>query len=181
MFDGGIRFVEITFSKNESDNDVLDKIKIISDNFKGKLHVGAGTVLNETQVKLTKKAGGEFIVSPDTCKEVISKTKELGMVSIPGAFTPTEIVSAFNFGADFIKLFPAKNVNLSYIKAIKTPLNNIKLFAFSGIKLNNVKKYAKAGVCGFGIGSDLIDKKLIKKNDFISITKKAKKFMEKIK
>ena len=138
--------------------------------------MGAGTVITEKQVELTKNAGGRFIISPDTFDAVISKTRELDMVSMPGALTPSEIQAAYRFGADFVKVFPVTNLGTEYVKAIKAPLSHIKLLAVGGINENNMKDYFKAGVCGFGIGSNIVNKKLIDDNNFEAITELAKKY-----
>lgn len=97
-------------------------------------------------MELTHKAGGKFIISSDTCDEVIKKTRALGMVSIPGALTPSEIQSAHKSGADFVKIFPITNMGVSYVKAVLSPLSHIKVLAVGGINENNLKDYIKAGV-----------------------------------
>ena len=130
--------------------------------------------MTEKQVELTKNAGGEFIISPDTYKEVIEKTNELDMVSIPGALTPTEIRNAVRYGADFVKLFPVTNLGSGYVKAVKAPLSDVPMLAVGGIDENNMLEYEKAGVCGFGISSNIIDKKAIDKGEFEKITELAR-------
>lgn len=179
MYNGGISLLEITYSadKRVSDEETAQNIHMLKEHFGDKMHIGAGTVLSEEQVALTKNAGGEFIISPDTVPEVIRKTKELGMVSIPGAVTPSEITTAAKSGADFVKLFPANNLGAAYIKAITAPLCNIKLLAVGGIDENNMGEYLKAGVCGFGIGGNIVKKQLIEENDFNAITELAKKYV----
>ena len=179
MYKGGIRFLEITYSadKKVSDEETAENIKMLSEHFGGRMYIGAGTVLTEEQVALTKKAGGQFIISPDTVPEVIRKTKELGMISIPGAVTPSEITTAVKSGADFVKLFPANNLGAAYIKAITAPLCNVKLLAVGGIDENNMPEYLKAGVCGFGIGGNIVKKQLIDAGDFAAIEKLAEKYV----
>ena len=178
MYDGGIRLVEITYDAKGivSDEDTAKNIEMLANYFEGKMHMGAGTVITEKQVELTKNAGGRFIISPDTFDAVISKTRELDMVSMPGALTPSEIQAAYRFGADFVKVFPVTNLGTEYVKAIKAPLSHIKLLAVGGINENNMKDYFKAGVCGFGIGSNIVNKKLIDDNNFEAITELAKKY-----
>ena len=163
MYNGGIRLLEITYSANGSvsDEQTAENIKLLADYFDGKMVIGAGTVLTEKQVELTYKAGGKFIISPDSYDKVIKKTNELGLVSIPGALTPTEIQSANRAGADFIKLFPITDLGVSYFKAVKAPLSHVKFLAVGGINENNMSDYLKAGICGFGFGSNIVDKKLI--------------------
>ena len=180
LYRGGIRFVEVTFSANGkvSDEQTAQMIKMLVDQFDGKMYVGAGTVLTEKQVELTFKAGGKFIISPDVSEEVIKKTVELGMVSMPGALTPTEIRTAVRFGADFVKLFPIANFGASYVKAVRAPLSNVKMLAVGGVHDGNMEEFYKAGVCGFGIGTNITDKKMIENGDFDGIEKLAKKYVD---
>ena len=179
MYDGGIRLLEITYSADSSvsDEDIAANIKALADHFGDRMYIGAGTVLTEKQVKLTKEAGGCFIISPDTNSDVIRKTKELDMVSMPGALTPTEIQKAHISGADFVKLFPITNMGVDYVKAVKAPLSHIKLLAVGGITENNMKEYIKAGVSGFGVGSNIIDKKMLAEEDYSGITALAEKYV----
>jgi 2-dehydro-3-deoxyphosphogluconate aldolase/(4S)-4-hydroxy-2-oxoglutarate aldolase len=183
MYDGGVRLLEVTYSANGSvsDEETAENIKFLCESFKGKMHIGAGTVLSEKQVELTFNAGGEFIISPDTYEAVIKKTKELGMISMPGALTPSEIQSAVRYGADFVKLFPITNLGTGYVKAVKDPLSHVKLLAVGGINLDNIDEYLEAGVCGFGLGTNIIDKNMVKNNDFDGITALAAKYVEAVK
>lgn len=183
MYSGGIRFLELTYSADGrvSDEKNAENIKMLSEHFKDKMHIGAGTVLNERQVELTKEAGGEFIISPDTYPDVIKRTKELGMVSMPGALSPSEIQIAHRSGADFVKLFPITNLGTDYVKAIKAPLSHIRLLAVGGVNENNLSEYLRAGVCGFGIGSNIVSKKLVDENNYEAITELAKKYVSAVK
>ncbi len=183
MYEGGIRLLEVTYSANGSvsDEQTAENIKLLADYFDGKMVIGAGTVLTEKQVELTYKAGGKFIISPDSYDKVIKKTNELGLVSIPGALTPTEIQSANRAGADFIKLFPITDLGVSYFKAVKAPLSHVKFLAVGGINENNMSDYLKAGICGFGIGSNIVDKKLINEKNYDKITELAKTFVSAVK
>lgn len=178
LYNGGIRLMEITYSANSSvsDEKTADNIAMLTSHFGDRMHIGAGTVLTEKQVELTYKNGGKFIISPDTNAAVIKKTKELGLVSIPGALTPTEIQAAHSAGADFVKIFPITSLGAEYIKAVKAPLSHIKMLAVGGINERNIPDYLKAGICGFGIGSNIISKKLIDENKFDEITSLAEKY-----
>lgn len=180
LFSGGIRLLEITYSADGSisDEETARQIEELSLHFKDRMLIGAGTVLNKNQVRLTKSAGGLFIISPDTNEEVIKETVKSGLVSIPGALTPSEITLANRLGADFIKLFPISNLGVDYVKSIKAPLSHIKLLAVGGIDQNNIGDYLQSGVCGFGIGSGITDKKLINANDFEGITELARIYTE---
>lgn len=176
MYEGGIRALEITYNaSNMNENaQVAVNIKKLVDHFGDRMIIGAGTVLTAEQVELTKAAGGTFIISPNAKKEIIRKTCELGMVSIPGALTPTECVDAYDAGADFVKLFPITNLGSGYVKAMKAPLSHIRFLGVGGIDENNMEEYLKAGVCGFGIGSNIVNKKLIEAGDFEAITELAR-------
>jgi 2-dehydro-3-deoxyphosphogluconate aldolase/(4S)-4-hydroxy-2-oxoglutarate aldolase len=141
------------------------------------MYIGAGTVLTEEQVALTAQAGGKFIISPNVDKDVITATVKHGLVSMPGALTPSEICQAHKYGADFVKLFPVSDLGAGYVKAVKAPLSHIKLLAVGGITDENMAEYLKAGVYGFGIGSSLTDKKMIAENNWAGITELAKKYV----
>lgn len=183
MYNGGIRLLEITYDAKGkiSDEETAESIKMLSEKFEEKMFIGAGTVLKPSQVELTKYAGGKFIISPDTDKAVIEKTKELGLVSMPGALTPTEIANAHRYGADFVKLFPISSLGTDYVKALKAPLSHIKLLAVGGIDTKNINEYSKAGVCGFGIGSNIVNKEYIEKEEYDKITTLAKEFLSALK
>lgn len=182
MYAGGIRALEITYNASNMDENtvVAGNIKKLVDHFGDRMIIGAGTVLTTEQVELTKAAGGTFIISPNAKEEIIRKTCELGMVSIPGALTPTECVDAYDAGADFVKLFPITNLGSSYVKAMKAPLSHIRFLGVGGIDENNMEEYMKAGVCGFGIGSNIVNKKLIEAGDFEAITELARVFTSRL-
>lgn len=183
MYAGGIRLLEVTYSANGSvsDEDTAENIRILVEHFKDRMYIGAGTVLTEKQVELTAQAGGMFIISPDTYPEVIRKTREIGLVSIPGSITPSEMQTAYRNGADFIKIFPIINLGSSYVKAVKAPLSHLKMLAVGGVDENNMTEYLKAGVNGFGLGSNIIDKKKIAENDWAGITALAQKYVALVK
>lgn len=178
MYDGGVRLLEVTYSANGavSDEETAENIHALCNHFGEKMYIGAGTVLTEKQVELTKEAGGGFIISPNTKERVIKRTAELDMVSIPGAFSPGEIEAAHEFGADFVKLFPVTNLGAEYVKAVKAPLSHIDLLAVGGIDLDNIPLYKKAGVCGFGIGSNITDKSMIANEDWQGIAELAARY-----
>ena len=183
MYKGGIRLLEVTYSADGrvSDEETAENIRKLEERFEGRMFIGAGTVINEKQVELTKKAGGKFIISPDVYPEVIKKTRELGLVSMPGALTPSEIQTAHRAGADFIKLFPVTVFGADYVKSVSAPLSHVKFLAVGGIDLNTIPEYLKAGVSGFGIGSNIIDKKKLAENDYAGITELAKQYVSAVK
>ena len=180
MEKGGIRLCEVTFNANgePSDQEIGENIRMLSEAFKGKVHIGAGTVLTEHQVEIAANAGAEFIISPDTNPGVIRKTRELGMVSMPGALTPSEATLANRSGADFVKLFPNSEFHVSYLKAIAVPLSHIRFLAVGGINEENLSEYLRAGAVGVGIATNIVNKKLIAAEDYDGITALAKKYVE---
>ena len=180
LYDGGIRMLEVTYSAGGAvpDEETAANIGKLAEHFEGRMHIGAGTVLTAKQVQLTKEAGGTFIISPNVKREVIKETVKLGLVSMPGVFTPSEACDAVDFGADFVKLFPVTNMGSSYVKAIKAPLSHIKFLAVGGIDETNMQEYLDAGVSGFGIGSNITNKKMIDNNDWAGLTALAKKYSE---
>lgn len=180
LYEGGIRLLEVTYSadKTVSDEETAEIIKMLADKFSGRMFIGAGTVLTKEQVKLTENAGGSFIISPNVDREVIAETVELGLVSIPGALTPSEICDANKYGADFVKLFPVTGLGSAYVKAVKAPLKHIKMLAVGGVTPDNMAEFISAGVCGFGIGSNITDMKCINAGDWQAVTEKARAFTE---
>lgn len=176
---GGIQMVEVTF--DQADTDAIEKtssaIRLIKECFPD-MKVGSGTVTCVEHVEATYKAGGEFCLSPDVNEEVIKATKGCGMVSIPGALTPTEILSAHRAGADIVKIFPAGWLGLNYIKNIQGPINHVKFLAAAGVSEDNFKDYLDAGYCAAGISGRFIDKKVIASGDFEELTRRAKVFTD---
>ena len=178
MEKGGIRLVEVTFDQTGtiSDNTTAEHIRMLKENFKGRIRIGAGTVMTEKQVELAYNAGAEFIISPDCYEAVIKKTRELEMVSIPGALTPTEAANAHRFGADFVKLFPNSEFKASYLKALAAPLSHIKFLAVGGVNHENMKDYFAAGAKGIGVATAIADKKTIFSENYEEITQRARLF-----
>lgn len=174
---GKVTLMEVTFSPGDArqSEDTLKSISILKKEFGNEMHIGAGTVLTARQVALAQEAGAEYIISPNTDEEVIRKTKELGLVSIPGAMTPTEAAAAWKYGSDFVKIFPAGNFGPQYIKAMLSSLNHLKLIATGGVDETNLIDFLKSGCTGFGIGGSLVSKKATEAGDFGQIQKQAEK------
>ncbi len=169
---GGVKILEVTMNSD----DPLEVIRQLSKTMKDKMLIGAGTVLDAEMTKRAIDAGAKFIISPCVNKDVIKTTKKLGAVSIPGAFTPTEIVNAFNRGGDIIKVFPA-SANVNYIKEIRAPLPHIPLMPTGGITLDNIRDFHKAGAVSFGIGTALVNTKEKVTEEYLEqLTERAHKF-----
>ena len=182
MEKGGIRLVEVTFDQTGAVSDEITaaNIRALKEHFDGKVRIGAGTVMTEEQVEIAYKAGAEFIISPDCYDGVIKKTRDLGMVSIPGVFTPTDAANAYRYGADFAKLFPNSEVNTSYLKALTVPLSHIKFLAVGGVNADNMKEYFAAGAKGIGVATAIADKKAIFSGDYEEVTRRAKLFTDQL-
>ncbi|MDX8417321.1 bifunctional 4-hydroxy-2-oxoglutarate aldolase/2-dehydro-3-deoxy-phosphogluconate aldolase [Absicoccus intestinalis] len=177
LYNGGIRMTEVTFDQSDPDAIVktTDAIRLIKEHFPD-MKVGSGTVTCIDHVLATKYAGGEFCLSPNVNIDVIKKTKEVGLVSIPGAMTPSEILTAHDAGADLVKIFPAGWLGLHYLKDIKGPINHVKFLATAGVNEENFGTFLQAGYCGAGISSRLLDKKSIQENNFDELTRRAQIF-----
>ncbi len=182
LYAGGVRLMELTYdaSGKISDEETAENIALLTVHFGGRMIIGAGTVLSEHQVDLTKEAGGRFIISPNTDKDVIRRTGMMNMVSIPGALTPTEVQTAHTWGADFVKLFPIGSMGADYLKAISAPLSHVRFLAVGGIDQTNVKTYLKAGAKGFGIGSGIVKKEWLREGKCDGITANAKEYVSAI-
>lgn len=179
LYNGGIRHIEVTFDQQEQDPLGMTSSAIISlrEAFPD-MHIGAGTVITENQLIAAHKAGAEFIISPNVDINLIRKTRELGMLSMPGAMTPSEIITAWDAGASYIKVFPAANLGSGYIKAVRSPINHIPMMAVGGIGVDNFAEFLKAGCCGAGIGGSLCSKKLIAERNADSICETAAKLIQ---
>ncbi len=174
LYDGGARIFEITF--NPSEEDTVEKTKrafeIIKNTCPDAL-LGAGTVVKKEFVKPAKDAGARFIVAPNTDGEIIRLTKAENMISIPGAFTPTEIVSAYSIGADIVKIFPIEPHNISYLKNILSPISHIPFITTGGVNANTACELIKTGAAALAAGASVIPKDALERNDFSLIEKKT--------
>ena len=183
MYDGGIRLAELTFDPlNETPNTLTaDLVRAAKAEFGDRMHIGVGTVLTTQQVELAAAAGAEFAISPNTDPEIINLCRMNDMLSIPGALTPTEIVNAYNAGADVIKLFPSDTMGIPYIKAVRAPLRHIPMLAVGGVSTKNLAEVLATGVWGVGIGSGVVRHDLLAKNDYAGITALARAYTDIIK
>lgn len=183
LYEGGVRLLEITYDQKNpaSWQDTAAAIGALSKEYEGRMFIGAGTVTCPKLVGLTAKAGGSFIISPDVDEEVISKTREFGLVSMPGAMSPSEIKAAHNAGADFVKLFPVGCLGSAYLKAIKAPLSHIKLLAVGGVNENNAAEFLKAGAVGLGVGGNLAKKAWVDAGEYDKLSAAAKTLVEAVK
>jgi 2-dehydro-3-deoxyphosphogluconate aldolase/(4S)-4-hydroxy-2-oxoglutarate aldolase len=176
--EGGIGLMEVTYNQTapETWKDTANGIEAVEKEFGDRLLVGAGTVITLEQVSMTYNAGGHYLVTPTTQPEIIRAGKALGLGLYPGALTPTEILTAYEAGADAVKVFPASSLGPGYIKAIRAPLSHIPLMAVGGVNEKNAADFMKAGCVGLGVGGNLVNKEWIKNGEWDKITALAKEF-----
>jgi len=170
----GLTTIEITMNTPSA----TEIIRSATEQYKGKLNVGAGTVCSVEDLKLALEAGAQFIVTPILNPEVVKLCVKSKIPVFPGAYTPTEIYQAWELGADMVKVYPATALGPDYIRDVKAPLNKIKLMPTGGISLNNIEAFMKAGADGLGIGGQLFDKQLIKNQDWEGLLEHFKLYVK---
>lgn len=187
LYEGGVRAFEVTFEQemdlvrsSENVGRTCEAISELRSALPSDAAIGAGTVMNAEQVMAAKIAGAAFIISPNTDESVIKETKRLGLVSIPGAMTPSEIVYAHSCGADIVKVFPAGVLGAGYFKAVKTPLAHIRLAAVAGIDPDNIAAFYKAGAEAFGISTGLYIPSAVESGDYETLKSKARLYFDKL-
>lgn len=177
LYKAGVRAIEVTMNSSKA----LESIELIANEMKGKVVVGAGTVLDAESARLAILSGATFILSPTVNKDTIRMSKKYGAVSIPGALTPTEILEAYEYGGDIIKVFPTTTMGPEYIKDLQGPLPHIPLLPTGGVGLNNVEDFIKAGAVGVGLGSALVNTKVeITDGYYDDLEKTAQSFYNKV-
>jgi 2-dehydro-3-deoxyphosphogluconate aldolase/(4S)-4-hydroxy-2-oxoglutarate aldolase len=175
MMDGGVTVVEVTMTVPNA----VELLRELKKRHGSKLLLGSGTVTEAAQVEATVEAGAEFVVSPSLHLDVIAKTKQLGKVSIPGALTPTEVITAWRAGADYVKVFPCSAMGgASYLKALRAPFPDLKLIPTGGVTLETAAEFLKAGACALGVGSDLVNAAAIADGRPESVTKTARAYLD---
>jgi len=174
IYNGGIRAAEITMTVPGAVR-VLEKV---ADRFGDKIVLGAGTVLDAETARICMLAGAEFIVSPALRPAVIETCKRYSKVVCPGALTPTEVITAWEAGADVVKVFPCGNVGgAKYIKALKGPFPHVEMIPTGGVNLETAADFLKAGACALGVGGELVDAKLMKDGRYDQIEQRARQFL----
>ena len=174
--EGGIGLMEVTYNQRAPETwaDTARAIEAVEKEFGERLLVGAGTVITPEQVRMTCDAGGHYLVTPATQPEIIRMGKALGLGLFPGALTPTEILTAYNAGADAVKVFPASVLGPAYIKAVRAPLSHIPLMAVGGVDEKNAAAFMQAGCVGLSIGGRLVNRAWIEAGEWDKITALAK-------
>lgn len=183
VIEGGVSLIESTF--DQSDKDCIEKnkacISAMVEAADGRAIIGAGTVLNVEQVRAAYDAGAKYIISPNTNEAVIKETIKLGMISIPGAMTPTEIEQAYSWGAHIVKLFPADDMGAHYIKNVTAPLSHIPLMATGGVNPDTIPEYYQAGAKAFGTGITILKPDYVASENYEGIKELAKAHIDVIK
>lgn len=175
---GGVKALELTVETPK----ILSLVEMVADELKDDVIVGVGTVLDPETARASIMAGARFVFSPVVNIETIKMTKRYGVVSVPGAFTPTEILTAYENGADLIKVFPANLLGPRFFKDVRGPLPHIPLMPTGGIDVSNVGDYIRAGAVAAGAGSTLVDmKQVIDEKYCEKITLKASQFVNEVK
>ena len=181
--EGGIGLMEVTYNQRapETWKDTASAIEALAKEFGERVLAGAGTVITPEQVRMTYDAGGRYLVTPAVQPEIIRMGKALGLGLYPGAMTPTEILTAWNAGADVVKVFPSVSLGPGYIKAVKAPLSHIPLMAVGGVNEKNAADYMKAGCVGLGVGGNLVNREWIENGEWDRITALAREYMKAVK
>jgi 2-dehydro-3-deoxyphosphogluconate aldolase/(4S)-4-hydroxy-2-oxoglutarate aldolase len=175
IYNGGIRAAEITMTVPGA----IRALEKVADRFGDKLMLGAGTVLDPETARICMLAGAEFFVTPALRPTTIEMVKRYSKVICPGALTPTEVLTAWEAGADVVKVFPCGNVGgAKYIKALKGPFPQIEMIPTGGVNLETAGDFLKAGACAVAVGGELVDAKLLKESKYDELTARARQFLE---
>jgi len=173
---GGVNVIEVTMTTPNA----LQVINDVSSTYGDRVLVGAGSVLDAETARAVILSGANFIVSPVTKPDVIEICNRYGKVVIPGAFTPTEILMAWETGADYVKVFPSSGVGADYIKDVKAPLPQIPLVPTGGINAENAANFIIAGATALGVGSALVNNQLIATGEFAILTERAERLVKEV-
>ncbi|MCA9163662.1 MAG: bifunctional 4-hydroxy-2-oxoglutarate aldolase/2-dehydro-3-deoxy-phosphogluconate aldolase [Planctomycetales bacterium] len=171
---GGIDVMEVTFTIPGAVR-VLERV---ADKLGDRVLLGAGTVLDTETARAAMLAGAEFIVSPNTNLSVIEMCRRYDKAIMPGALTPTEVVTAWQAGADIVKIFPSDIGGAKYLKALKGPLPQVRMMPTGGVTVDTAESFLKAGACALGIGGSLVESQAVANGDFDRITSLARQFVE---
>ncbi len=174
LYEGGIDVIEVTFTVPR----VLEIISQVNERLGKHILLGAGTVLDPESARAAILAGSRFVVSPIVNEQVIRLSHRYDCLVMPGAYTPTEVVQAWEAGADIVKLFPASVGGPEYLKALRGPLPQIRLLPTGGVNLETLPAFLKAGACAVGLGSSLVEKKAVQAGDVDRIRELAAKYVE---
>jgi len=171
IYKGGVSAIEVTMTTPNA----LGVIEDIAKNMGDTIQIGVGSVLDSETARLAINAGAEFVVSPMFKREIVETAHRYDKAVMPGAFTPTEILTAWEAGADVVKVFPADVLGMPFFKGVLAPMPQIKLMPTGGVNPDNAGDWLRAGACAVGIGSALLDKKAIADGDYKKLTENAER------
>jgi 2-dehydro-3-deoxyphosphogluconate aldolase/(4S)-4-hydroxy-2-oxoglutarate aldolase len=171
---GGVEVMEVTFTVPRAVQ-VLEKV---AEKLGSRILLGAGTVLDPETARAAMLAGAEFIVSPMVNTHVIEMCRRYSKLAMPGALTPTEVVTAWQAGADIVKIFPSELTGPRYLKLLHAPLPQVRLMPTGGVNVDTAGEYLQAGACALGVGGALVDSKLVAAGDLKEIERRAKQLVE---
>jgi 2-dehydro-3-deoxyphosphogluconate aldolase/(4S)-4-hydroxy-2-oxoglutarate aldolase len=174
LADGGVSVVEITFTVP----DALDVLRQVRRSLGDRVLLGAGTILDAETGRAALLAGAEYLVAPTLNLDVVRLCKRYGKLVMPGCFTPTEILTAWEAGADVIKVFPADVLGPAFFKAVRAPLPQVRLMPTGGVDLTTAAEFLKAGACCLGVGSQLVEPKAVAAGDFARIRDLARQYVQ---
>ncbi|GAB4358267.1 MAG: bifunctional 4-hydroxy-2-oxoglutarate aldolase/2-dehydro-3-deoxy-phosphogluconate aldolase [Bryobacter sp.] len=178
LYEGGIQVAEITMTVPGA----IQALEKLADQFGDKILLGAGTVLDPETCRICMLAGAQFFVTPSLDRPTIEMAKRYSKVILPGALTPTEVKTAWDAGADIVKVFPCGNVGgAKYIKALKGPFPHIEMAPTGGVNLETAGEFIKAGACSVAVGGELIDAKTIAEGKFELFTERARQYLQVVK
>jgi len=172
--EGGVNVIEFTMTIPSALRTIEEAAQELGD----QVLIGAGTVLDSETARAAILAGAEFIVAPTLNRQVIELCHRYDKVVIPGAYTPTEILSAWEWGADFVKVFPAEIGGPAYFKAVRAPLPQVKLIPVGGVSLDNTAEFIRAGAAAIAVGGNLVEKKAVAEGRYAHLTELARRFSE---
>lgn len=173
LAEGGVRAIEVTMTVP----DAVSLIRKLAAALPPNLLLGAGTVLDADTVRAVVDAGARFVVSPVFRPQIVTECHARGVVAAPGCFTPTEILNAYDLGADLIKVFPATALGPQFIRDVRAPLPQVKLMPTGGVSLDNAGEWIRAGAAAVGAGSALLDARAIDEGRLDVITANARKIV----
>lgn len=172
LYEGGVDVIEVTFTVPN----VLEILQAVRKDLGDKILLGAGTVLDPETCRAALLAGAEFIVSPTVNLDVIRMCNRYDKLMMPGAFTPTEVLTAWENGGDIIKIFPGEIGGPNYLKALHGPLPQVRIMPTGGVDLETLPSFFKAGACAVGVGSNLVEKKAVESGDMDRIRTLAEQY-----
>ncbi len=176
LIDGGIRAIEFTLTNADAVSTIAEIRQCVADS----VAIGAGSVISVEQVRAVADAGAQFVVSPVWKREVNSACRAAGLPFMPGAFTPTEILQAWEWGASVVKVFPANHLGKRYIKDVLAPLPHLRLMPTGGVNIDNMREFLENGAFALGVGSSLINNDAVADQDWARLRDNARRYVDQL-